>query len=172
MLLIRLLGPRVLFCSRVIAILVPVKDVSVTLYISYIFILKVTSFKVQTQTIRQETGGNYFMEQRIFLLCTSCRYTLAFSHIYFFQQWNPHLSSKTLQIRKKIIIGRYQKRNKKPCLSLMNRFSSLVDVQHFDAQNFVKRKTKKTCSLELFGTCAALQNILKNQQAKFNLILT
>ena len=52
----------------------------------------------------------------------------------------------------------------------MNRFNSSVDVQHFDAQNSVKRK-KRTCSLQLFGTSAAVQNIFKNQQAKFNLKL-
>ena len=44
----------------------------------------------------------------------------------------------------------------------MNSFNSL-DVQHFDVQNSKKeRKKEKKCSLQLFGTRAKLQNILKN----------
>ena len=54
-------------------------------------------------------------------------------------------------------------KEKKPCLSLMNRFNALVNVQHFDAQNCNtrKKKRKKTYSLQLFETSATLQNILK-----------
>ena len=75
---------------------------------------------------------------------------------------------KTLQRRTKIIIGRYQKGKEKPCLSLMNKFNFLVVVQHFDAQNSVKRKKKK----HVVYNYATFQNILKNQRAEFNLILT
>ena len=50
----------------------------------------------------------------------------------------------------------------------MNKFNSLVDVQHFDAQNTVQRKKKKHAVYNY----ATFPNILKNQRAEFNLILT
>ena len=52
----------------------------------------------------------------------------------------------------------------------MNKFNSLIDVQHFDAQNSVKRKKKNMQFAK--KNYATLQNILKNQRADFNLILT
>ena len=55
----------------------------------------------------------------------------------------------------------------------MNRFNSMVHVQHFDAQNSDRKKFfEKKRSLQLFQTHATLQNILKYQQGKLNLILT
>ena len=60
----------------------------------------------------------------------------------------------------KIITDNYQNWKKKPCLSLMNKFYSLVYVRRFYAQNSKKRKKeKKTSSFQLFGKRA---NITKH----------
>ena len=67
---------------------------------------------------------------------------------------------KLYKEEKKNIIGKYQKRNKKPCLSLMNRFN-FGRRATFRCAEFYKKK-EKTCSLQLFRTPAALQNIFKN----------
>ena len=39
-------------------------------------------------------------------------------------------------------------KEKKPCLSLMNRFNALVNVQHFDAQNCNTRKKKRKKNMQ------------------------
>ena len=50
----------------------------------------------------------------------------------------------------------------------MNRFNCLGDVQHLDAQNFIKRKT--IMQLTTIRTRGTLRNNLKIQRAKFNLM--
>ena len=55
----------------------------------------------------------------------------------------------------------------------MNRFNNLKHMQPFDAENSNKRKTRrKTFSFQLFEIHATLRNILKNKQAKHNLLYT
>ena len=53
----------------------------------------------------------------------------------------------------------------RPCLRPMKRFNSLKHLQHFDAHNSNqkrkrKKENKKIFNLQLFGTPAALRNIL------------
>ena len=80
-----------------------------------------------------------------------------------FSLGNSHFSIKVLQKKPKLCIGDYVRR-KKLRLSLLNRFNSLVNVQHFDAQYSKTEIKKKTCSAQFFGTRATLRNILINQR--------
>ena len=105
---------------------------------------------------------NKFMEEIIFLLRTCCKYILVFSYVYLFLCY-LHFSSKALQKRKrKNNYWQLSKLKKKPCLSLMNKFNSLVYVQHFYALNSKKKKKrKKRLVSNYLEDVQTLRNILK-----------
>ena len=103
------------------------------------------------------------MEQRIFLLCSSCRYILVFSDVYFSNSGILTLIQKLYKEEKKLLVG-MKKETKNPVWVLWINFK----LQHFVVQNSVKRKKKKHAVYKN----ATLQNILKTERAVFNLILT